>query len=147
MIIKLSQDQYEELVNQAQKELPQEACGLVGGVTNEADTGGQGRKEIEVKEVYPMTNVDESQEHFSMDPEEQFAVAKEIRNKDQEIIGNYHSHPSTPSRPSQEDKRLAYDDKMIYFILSLQQKESPVLKAFKIKDQQEVTEIEIELID
>ncbi|AGB42216.1 putative metal-dependent protease of the PAD1/JAB1 superfamily [Halobacteroides halobius DSM 5150] len=135
-MIKLPTSLYKKLVGHAQDEFPQECCGLVAGVSQE---------EIEVKEVYPMTNTDASAEHFSMDPKEQFKVVKEIRSEDYEMIGNYHSHPFTPSRPSEEDKRLAYDQEAIYFILSLAGEE-PVLKAFRIKEQQDVIEVEIELI-
>ncbi|TDX50978.1 proteasome lid subunit RPN8/RPN11 [Orenia marismortui] len=137
MIIKLPEKLYQQLLEHVQDEFPNEGCGLVAGVI--AD------EEIEVKEVYTMTNLDASAEHFTMDPKEQFAVVKEVRNKGYDLIGNYHSHPFTPSRPSEEDKRLAYDEEAIYFILSLKDEE-PVLKAFSIKEQKKVTQIEIELI-
>ncbi|MBM7624695.1 M67 family metallopeptidase [Sporohalobacter salinus] len=138
MIIKLSEQEYHKILKQAEDEFPKEACGLMAGLKRE--------DEIEITEAFPMTNVDDSAEHFSMNPEEQFAVVKEIRAKDYELIGNYHSHPYTPSRPSKEDKRLAYDEDKIYFILSLKDEE-PVLKAFEIMDQQHVTEIELEIVD
>jgi proteasome lid subunit RPN8/RPN11 len=138
MIIELKKEEYQELLVHAQKEYPKEACGLVAGLFAE--------DKIEIKEIFSMTNVDDSAEHFSMDPEEQFKVIKIIRDKEYELVGNYHSHPFTPSRPSQEDKRLAYDEEAIYFILSLERSE-PVLKAFQIKKQQDVSEIEIRLIE
>jgi proteasome lid subunit RPN8/RPN11 len=138
MIIELNKEDYQQILVHAQKEYPKETCGLVAGLFTE--------DKIEVKEIFSMTNVDDSAEHFSMDPEEQFKVIKIIRDKEYELVGNYHSHPFTPSRPSQEDKRLAYDEEAIYFILSLERSE-PVLKAFQIKKQQDVSEIEIRLIE
>ena len=48
------------------------------------------------------------------------------------IVGNWHSHPASPSRPSQEDLRLAFDPSILYFILSLAG-EQPVLNAFRIE--------------
>lgn len=47
-------------------------------------------------------------------------------------LGNWHSHPESPSRPSDEDKRLAYDSKASYLILSLMDRADPVLNSFKI---------------
>ena len=47
-------------------------------------------------------------------------------------LGNWHSHPESPSRPSDEDKRLAYDSKASYLILSLMDRNDPVLNSFKI---------------
>jgi proteasome lid subunit RPN8/RPN11 len=47
-------------------------------------------------------------------------------------LGNWHSHPESPSRPSEEDKRLAYDPKASYMILSLMA-QTPVLNSFHIE--------------
>ena len=51
-------------------------------------------------------------------------------------LGNWHSHPESPSRPSDEDKRLAYDSKASYMILSLMDRENPVLNSFQIHGNQ-----------
>jgi proteasome lid subunit RPN8/RPN11 len=122
----------ESIINQAKNELPDEACGLLAGRGNT------------IFEHYPLTNTDHSPDHFSFDPHEQFAVLKKARKQDWEIVANYHSHPSTPARPSQEDVRLAYDPDIVYFILSLQNPHLPVLKAFRIQAG-EVKELSIEL--
>ncbi|MCD8193487.1 MAG: M67 family metallopeptidase, partial [Tannerellaceae bacterium] len=77
------------------------------------------------------TNPPQSPEHFSFDPQEQFAAIRYARTAGLEIIGNWHSHPATPARPSEEDIRLAFDPQIHYFILSLAQEE-PVLNAYRI---------------
>ena len=107
----LKQEDYNKIVDHAKKGLPNEACGLLGGYV-------EGDKRV-VTDVYLLRNVDESREHFSMDPAEQLAAIKDIRQKKGVLLGNFHSHPESPSRPSQEDIRLAYDPKMNYLILSL----------------------------
>jgi proteasome lid subunit RPN8/RPN11 len=61
------------------------------------------------------------------------------------IIGNYHSHPETPARPSVEDIKLAYDPEIIYVIVSLSQSK-PVVKAFSFK-KGKVEEIIISVIN
>ena len=86
-----------------------------------------------------MTNIDASNEHFSMDPREQLAAVKDMRANGYELLGNVHSHPESPSRPSEEDKRLAYDSKVNYLILSLMEIDNPVLKAFNIDEEKNVT--------
>lgn len=48
-------------------------------------------------------------------------------------LGNWHSHPESPSRPSDEDKRLAYDKTASYMILSLMNRDEPVLNSFHIE--------------
>ena len=125
-MIKLSKSDYEKILKYAESELPDEACGLIGGEITES-----GDKII--KKVYLLTNTDHSNEHFSMDPKEQFESIKDMRVNDFVPLGNWHSHPESPSRPSEEDKRLAYDSKASYMILSLVDRENPVLNSFKIK--------------
>jgi proteasome lid subunit RPN8/RPN11 len=107
------------MIRQAVDELPNEACGLLTG------TDGV------VQARYAMTNVDHSPEHFSFSPQEQFNVLKEARRNGRKIIANYHSHPSTPARPSEEDIRLAFDPQIIYIIISLAA-EKPDVKAFSL---------------
>lgn len=134
----LEKKDYEKILAHAVAGLPNEACGLIAGTID-------GDKKY-VKEVYLLTNVDESNEHFSMDPKEQFAAVKDARAKHLEMLGNFHSHPESPSRPSEEDKRLAYDSRANYLILSLEDREHPVLNAFLIDEKKNVTKNPIEII-
>jgi proteasome lid subunit RPN8/RPN11 len=97
----------EEMFAQAEKEAPVEACGYLAG-TGES-----------VTRRYPMTNTDRSEEHFTLDPKEQFSVMKSVRQDGLNILAVYHSHPATPARPSEEDVRLAYDSSVVYVIVSL----------------------------
>lgn len=122
----LKQEDYQKILEHARTGLPNEACGLLGGYTKE--DGGQ-----VITDVYLLRNMDESREHFSMDPKEQFAAVKDIRSKGRELLGNFHSHPESPSRPSEEDIRLAYDSKIHYLILSLMEEGNPVLNSFHIE--------------
>lgn len=118
--------------------LPNEACGLLGGRFE-----GDNRH---VEKVYILKNMDNSPEHFAMDPKEQFAAIKDMRQKGWALLGNFHSHPASPSRPSEEDKRLAFDPDASYVIVSLEDKSNPVVKSFRIRDR-EVEEEEIGIIE
>ena len=89
------------------------------------------------------TNLDASNEHFSMNPKEQFEAVKDMRANGYKLLGNFHSHPESPSRPSEEDKRLAYDSKVYYLILSLMDIENPVLNAFIIDEEKNVSKEEL----
>lgn len=124
-MIKISKENYQKIVDHAIAELPNEACGLIAGTVEGTD------KVIE--KVYLLTNVDHSKEHFSLDPKEQLEAVKDIRNLGYKPLGNWHSHPETPSRPSEEDKRLAYDKNASYLILSLMEPQNPVLHSFHIE--------------
>ena len=121
----------EAMILYARGQLPNEACGLLGG-------RDQGEERI-IEKVYYLTNIDASNEHFSLDPKEQLQAVKDMRGRGWKPVGNWHSHPESPSRPSGEDKRLAYDPKASYLILSLMDAE-PVLRSFHIENGESETE-------
>lgn len=125
-MIKLSRADYEKILAHAEKELPNEACGLIAGTSD-------GNDKI-IHKVYLLTNTDHSNEHFSLDPKEQLSAVKDMRANGWIPLGNWHSHPESPSRPSEEDKRLAYDNKASYIILSLMDSNNPVINSFHIEN-------------
>ncbi len=124
-MIKLNKADFEKILAHARAEAPVEACGLIAGRIED------GNKLID--KVYILTNVDHAEEHFTLDPKEQLAAVKDMRANGLVPLGNWHSHPVSPSRPSQEDKRLAYDSKASYLILSLMDEKAPVLNSFHIE--------------
>lgn len=137
-MITIHKADYEKILWHAISNLPNEACGLIGGTISEDD------KYIE--KVYFLTNLDASSEHFSMDPKEQLSAVKDMRANRFVPLGNFHSHPESPSRPSGEDIHLAYDSKASYLILSLMDGENPVLNSFHIENG-EVSKEELSIVD
>lgn len=125
-MIKLPKAFYDKILETALKGKPEEICGLIGG-TKDGDVR-------EVKELYVLENIDHSNEHFSMNPLDQLKAVKDMRAKGIVPLGNFHSHPESPSRPSEEDKRLAYDKEASYMIISIMNEDEPVLKSFRIVD-------------
>ena len=130
----MTKEQFTSIVTHAKELAPIEACGLLGG-TWKGDIKT-------VAKVYFLTNIDHDAEHFSMEPKEQFAAVKDMRAHGWALLGNFHSHPATPSRPSEEDKRLAHDSAASYLILSLAGEE-PVLSSFKVDREKNVTREEL----
>ena len=134
--VRLKQSDCDAIIAHAQSGLPNEACGLLAGKM-EGDVKN-------VEKVYLLPNPDNSPEHFSIDPKEQLAAVKDMRANGFVPLGNFHSHPATAARLSDEDIRLAYDSKASYLVLSLAG-EIPVLKAFSVAGS-EVIPQEVEII-
>jgi proteasome lid subunit RPN8/RPN11 len=111
-----------EMIVHSIRTAPVEACGILAGL--------DGR----VGSFYRMTNVDNSPEHFQMDPVEQFAVQKKVRAEGLEMLAIFHSHPSSPARPSLEDLRFALTPGMVYVILSLQDRANPDIRGFQVEE-------------
>ena len=126
MQITIKKEDFEKIYQHALKERPDEACGLIAGTDRE-----DGVREI--KKVYLLTNIDHTNEHFSINPKDQLASIKDMRAEGLKPLGNWHSHPESPSRPSEEDKRLANDSNASYLILSLEEADNPVLNAFHVE--------------
>ncbi len=105
--MKIGKSLYNKIAAYATSELPNESCGILAG------------KNDEISYFFAMSNSDQSSEHFSMVPEEQFYAAKRIRELGLVAIAIVHSHPNTPARPSREDMRLAVDPSILYAIISL----------------------------
>ena len=135
MKLYLKKSHYNTILTHCITGLPNESCGLLAGKKED--------EEITVTKVYLLTNIDASREHFSMDPKEQFEAVKDMRANGLSLIGNFHSHPESPSRPSEEDKRLAYDSSVRYLILSLMDMDAPVLNGFEIIDRTDVTKEDV----
>lgn len=125
-MIQLPKAFYERILEAGRNAVPEEMCGLIGGIIEEDIKS--------IKEIYILENIDHSNEHFSMNPADQLKAVKDMRSKGFVPLGNFHSHPESPSRPSEEDKRLAYDKRASYLILSLMDADNPVLKSFHIED-------------
>lgn len=121
-MITLTSDVFEQMLKAARDAAPIEACGLLAG------TGEH------VTKCYVLTNTDASPEHYSMNPEEQFAAAKDMRAAGLKMLAIWHSHPASPARMSAEDMRLAYTPDVVYVILSLAGDGAPEVRAFSVQD-------------
>lgn len=137
MQITIRQSDFDKMYEHAMAQRPDEACGLIAGADRE-----DGVREI--KKVYLLTNTDHTNEHFSIDPKEQLQAVKDMRSIGLKPLGNWHSHPESPSRPSDEDIRLSYDSKASYLIISLMTKEA-VLNSFHVENGQ-VTKEDLRII-
>ena len=133
--INLAKADFDKILAHARANLPEEACGLIAGTIDDGVKN--------VKKVYLLTNIDHSNEHFTLDPKEQLAAVKDMRANGLKPLGNWHSHPESPSRPSEEDKRLAFDSTASYMILSLMDNDNPVLNSFHVARDKQVTKEEL----
>jgi proteasome lid subunit RPN8/RPN11 len=129
-MLKITENVISGIIAHAKRDAPIEACGYLAG------------KEGVIVLQYKMKNADASKKHFSLDPEEQFIALRDMQEKGFELAGVYHSHPTSPARPSQEDIKLAYDPDLSYVIVSLFGG-SETLKSFRIREDQ----VEPEKID
>jgi proteasome lid subunit RPN8/RPN11 len=80
-----------------------------------------------------------------MDPQEQLNAFEQMEESSMEMVAVYHSHPHTLPFPSEMDVQKTFDPDMPSIIISLKEKDDPMVKAFRI-EKEAIYLVEIELI-
>jgi proteasome lid subunit RPN8/RPN11 len=113
----------DEMVAHAREDLPNECCGMVGGIDGEAT------------EVIRVENSAASPLRYEMDPKGQYDAYTAIEGRGQELLAIYHSHTKSPAYPSQTDvnQAVAWPDQ-VYIIVSLADPDAPDVKGYLLKD-------------
>lgn len=95
-----------KLLFEAQKRPEVEVCGLVGAADGRPAS------------LYPVANVAETPERsFLLDPQQQIEVMRIMRERGEDLLAVYHSHPATPPEPSARDlDEIGYPDALLLII-------------------------------
>ena len=159
----------QDMIAHARELAPHECCGILSGknqsvaetyrITNilanmsEGDLSRfEGAKLSDLQRLSPEERADIA---FQMDAREMAMAQRDIRSKELNLIGFYHSHTFSPARPSQTDITIAmefegYRKKLnlpepLHLIVSLEHADRPDIRAYRIQDSQ-ATEVKIQQI-
>jgi [CysO sulfur-carrier protein]-S-L-cysteine hydrolase len=91
VILTLTQDHWQEMLEHVDRHTPLEACGLLAG------------KNDRVEKVIPIRNQAQSPTRFVMDPYEQLRAFEWIESNKLALLGIFHSHPMGPETASATD--------------------------------------------
>ena len=113
-MISIATQLIDQITKAAQEAYPNECCGLLAG-TGDLDCA------VSITQVRTSANLAKgsTQDHFEVDPKVHFDLIHELEGTNEQIIGHYHSHPNHPARPSQEDLKMAFEPKLLWLIVSL----------------------------
>jgi proteasome lid subunit RPN8/RPN11 len=121
--MRIAQGLIDEMVAHAREELPNECCGMVGGVDGEA------------RVVRRVANAAASPLRFEMDPQGQIDAYNAIEGNGEELLAIYHSHTKSAAYPSQTDVNQAVVwPEQVYLIVSLEDEGAPDVKGYLLKD-------------
>ena len=87
---------YQQMVEHARAEAPNEACGVVAGLDGKA------------VHVYPMRNAEASPVVYRFDEREQLGVFGDVEEKGWDLLAFFHSHTHTEAYPSPTDRLQAH---------------------------------------
>lgn len=122
--MQISQQMIDEMIAHAQADLPNECCGMIGGADGVAKTLYKARNEFATPYSY------------KIDSDDQYRITeKEMRERGEDLLAIYHSHTRSAAHPSQTDLNEAANwPEPVYLIVSLENRDAPVVKGFWLKD-------------
>lgn len=113
---------YDDLVDHAMSDVPFEVCGFLAG------------PDRRIERAYRIPNAARSMTFYNMEPQAMLDAMNDMDDRDWDMVGIYHSHTHTEAFPSPTDVELAAYPDVSYVIVSVQNPDEPVIRAFDISD-------------
>jgi proteasome lid subunit RPN8/RPN11 len=130
-MIRIHQADYDAIRRHGEQTYPHECCGVLLG----RDDGAQ----REVTSTARCNNMrsDSPQNRYQIDPRELVAIQREARQRGEDIVGFYHSHPDHAPLWSQTDLAEAHWIGCSYVITSVEQGKALVTNSFALEGEDE----------
>jgi proteasome lid subunit RPN8/RPN11 len=130
-MLKISRPHYEALRHHGEQTYPYECCGVLLGrfhddqrvVTSVARCGN--------------TRDDSPHNRYNIDPKELIRIQREGRERGEDIVGFYHSHPDHPAMWSATDLAEAHWLGCSYVITSVEKGQAAVTNSFELNGSDE----------
>jgi proteasome lid subunit RPN8/RPN11 len=125
-MLKITPRDYAEIRCHGEETYPQECCGVLLGqmdgdvrtVTSTARCGN--------------TRIDSPQNRYHIDPKELIRIQRQGRERGEDIVGFYHSHPDHPAQWSKTDLEEAHWIGCSYVITRVAQGKADVTNSFAL---------------
>jgi proteasome lid subunit RPN8/RPN11 len=130
-MLRISRSNYDSLRRHSEETYPYECCGVLLG---QAD--GDARVVTSVARC-GNTRADSPQNRYNIDPAELVRIQREGRERGEDIVGFYHSHPDHPARWSETDLAEAHWFCCSYVITSVEKGKAVVTNSFELVGSEE----------
>jgi [CysO sulfur-carrier protein]-S-L-cysteine hydrolase len=135
-VLTISRGLYEQIVEHARKDHPDEACGVIAGPAGSDSP----------RRFIPMENAERSPTFYRFDSLEQLRVWREMDDNDEEAVVVYHSHTATQAYPSRTDISYASEPQAHYVLVSTRDASQAEFRSYRILDG-EVTEEPVDVTE
>ena len=130
-MLKVSQAVYDALRAHGEETYPHECCGVLLGqmagntriVTSTARAGN--------------TRTDSAHNRYNIDPKDLIRIQREGRDRGEDIVGFYHSHPDHPAQWSQTDFAEAHWFGCSYVITGVENGRATITNSFELSGMDE----------
>jgi proteasome lid subunit RPN8/RPN11 len=126
-MLRLSRQDYDSLRHHGEETYPHECCGILLGRVED-----NGTRVVTSTARCGNTRTDSAHNRYNIDPREQIGIQRAARERGEDIIGYYHSHPDHPARWSATDLAEAYWPGISYVITSVEDGKAAVTNSFEL---------------
>jgi proteasome lid subunit RPN8/RPN11 len=126
-MLRLGQSHYDALRHHGEETYPHECCGVLLGRMDD-----DGIRVVTSMARAGNTRADSPQNRYNIDPKELVRIQREGRERSEDIIGFYHSHPDHPAQWSPTDLAEAHWFSCSYVITSVEQGKAVLTNSFEL---------------
>jgi proteasome lid subunit RPN8/RPN11 len=138
-MLKLPQPVYMSLRQHGEQTYPYECCGVLLGRFED-----DGAKVVSRAARCGNTRADSPHNRYNIDPKELVSIQREGRQRGEDIVGFYHSHPDHPAQWSSTDLAEAHWFGCSYVITSVEKGKATLTNSFELTG---VDEVDKKLVD
>jgi len=126
-MLKISQTEYDAIRRHGEETYPHECCGVLLGRFSD-----DGAKTVTRTARCGNTWLDSLHSRYLIDPKELIGIQREGRERGEEIVGFYHSHPNHPAQWSETDLAEAHWIGCSYVITSVENGAAAETNSFEL---------------
>jgi len=126
-MLKLPRAAYDSLRRHGEETYPYECCGVLLGRLDD-----DGTRTVTSTARASNTRTDSPQNRYMIDPRDQIRIQREARERGEDVIGYYHSHPDHPAKASANDLEEAYWPGLSYVITSVEKGKAAITNSFEL---------------
>jgi proteasome lid subunit RPN8/RPN11 len=126
-LLKITPEDYDALRRHGEETYPHECCGVLLG-----NFGDDGTRTVTSTARCGNTRTDSAHNRYNIDPRELVRIQREGRERGEDIVGFYHSHPDHPAQWSPTDFAEAHWIGCSYVITSVEKGNAAITNSFEL---------------
>ena len=126
-MLRVPQSVYDDLRHHGEETYPHECCGVLLGQFED-----DGARTVTRLARAGNTRQDSPHNRYNIDPKELIRIQREGRERGEDIVGFYHSHPDHPATWSATDLAEAHWFGCSYVITSVEKGKAAITNAFEL---------------
>jgi len=130
-MLKLPQSAYVSLRQHGEETYPHECCGVLLGRFDDDGSGAVSKTVTRIARC-GNTREDSPQNRYNIDPRDLIRIQREGRERGEDIVGFYHSHPDHPAKWSSTDLAEAHWFGCSYVITSVENGKAVLTNSFEL---------------